>query len=71
MEILESSYTLIKNHGAEVHRGIKDTGKTVSGQQAHSEKVFWGGSLLPGSIETWNALLSLGSLAKAVYIRNG
>src|SRR5690349_25163592 len=49
-----------KKHGAEVHRGIKDTGMTVSGQQAHSEKVFCCGSLLPGSIETWNALLSLG-----------
>jgi len=37
--------TLIKNHGAEVHRGIKDTEKTVNGRQAHSEKVLSGDGL--------------------------
>ena len=49
-----------KNHGAEVHRGIKTQVMTVSGQQAHSEKVFCCGHDPSGSIETWNALLSLG-----------
>jgi len=48
-----------KSHGAEVHRGIKDTEKTVSGQQAHSEKVLIGGYGQRRSIETRNALLSL------------
>src|SRR5687767_12150234 len=44
-----------KNHGAEVHRGIKTQTTTVSGQQAHSEKVFCCGYVRSESIETWNA----------------
>jgi hypothetical protein len=54
-EVLEK-----KSHGAEVHRGIKTQYMTVSSQQAHSEKVFCCGHDPSGSIETWNALLSLG-----------
>jgi len=58
-----------KKHGAEVHRGVKDTEKTVSGQQAHSEKVLICACGQQRSIETWNALLSLEFPTKAVYIR--
>jgi hypothetical protein len=49
-----------KNHGAEVHRGVKTQKMTVSGQQAHSEDVFGCGHDPSRSIGTWNALLSLG-----------
>src|SRR5687768_4196842 len=51
-----------KSHGAVVHRGIKtQKGRPFANdQQAHSEKVNCGVCELLRSIETWNALLSLG-----------